>query len=88
MLQYRIMHHVPGRIRLEVQTLKGLAIATLKQLSVIPIPTGISSIKPNPLTGSLVITYDPGQVDILKYLEEVVANKDIKRILGREMEGV
>lgn len=87
MLQYRIVHHMPGRIRLEVLALKGLAIATLKKLSVIPVPEGINSIKPNPITGSLVITYDPGQIDILQYMKEVVANNDIKRILEREREG-
>lgn len=83
MIEYRIMHHVPGRIRLEVLSLKGLAIVTLKQLSVIPVPRGISSVRPNPITGSLVITYDPGQIDILQYMKEVVANNDIKRILER-----
>jgi hypothetical protein len=41
MIQYSIVHHVPGRIRLQIPSLKRLAIKTLMQLAEIRRPKGI-----------------------------------------------
>ncbi len=81
MIQYRIVHHVPGRIRVEVPSIKGLSIKVLERLANISIPRGIEDIRPNPLTGSLLITYDPGQINIVAYLRDMALSDEIKSVL-------
>jgi hypothetical protein len=82
MITFKVLHHTPGRIRIKVTSLKGLSIETLKRLSSVPIPAGIIEISPNPLTGNLIIKYDPESIDIMKYLEEVASNREIQNIIG------
>ncbi|MGO9611509.1 MAG: HMA2 domain-containing protein [Dissulfurispiraceae bacterium] len=81
MIQYRIAHHVPGRIRIEVPSLKGLTFEVLEGLSRLTIPCGIEGISPNPLTGSLVIKYNPAIIDIMVYLEEIAADRTLQEVL-------
>ena len=82
MINYRVVHHVQGRIRVQVPIIKKLSVATLKKLAEIPIPEGIKDVRANPVTGSLVITYDPDHVDIEKYLREMMADSEIVAIIG------
>jgi hypothetical protein len=82
MIDYEIVHHVPGRIKLKVPVIKKLRIDTLKKLSKLPVPKGIKDINANPLTGSLVITYDPDCIDILRYVQEMVADKELLAAIG------
>ena len=52
------IHHVPGRLRLQISTLKSnqsLAQATLNNISAI---TGVLDARVSVVTGSLIITYD------------------------------
>jgi hypothetical protein len=65
MLSYEIAHHVPGRIRIKAPILKELSLSVLLELAAIPFEAGILDIQPNPVTGSLVINYDPQQIDIV-----------------------
>jgi len=81
MIQYRIAHHVPGRIRIEVPLLKGLTFKALESLSRLNIPCGIEGIRPNPLTGSLVIKYNPARIDIMAYLQEIAADRTLQEVL-------
>ena len=74
MIRYRIVHHVPGRIRIEVPSMKGLCLKRLEGLTSIPLPSGIEGVRPNPLTGSILITYDPVQINIMTYLKDVAAS--------------
>lgn len=83
MIQYKILHHVPGRIRLEVPSLKGLSLRVLKGLSAMPVPCGIENIRPNPLTGSLLIKYDPGRIDIVAYLRDMASCVTIESIFDK-----
>lgn len=83
MIDYSIVHHVPGRIRIGVPLIKGLSVAVLKQLSSVPIPAGIRDIHPNPVTGSLTIKYDPGNIDILEYLKKMASNMEIQNIIRK-----
>ena len=83
MIQSRIVHHVPGRIRIEIPSIKGLSLKALKRLSGIPIPCGIEDIRPNPLTGSLLIKYDPGRINIVSYLRDMASSDKIKSILDK-----
>lgn len=80
-ITFKIIHHVPGRIRIEVPAMRGLSVRTLKRLSFIPIPAGIKDVRPNPVNGSLVIKYDHEKIDIIKYIEDVVSSKEIQGIL-------
>jgi hypothetical protein len=80
-IRYRIVHHVPGRIRVEVPSIKGLSLRVLERLATISVPRGIEDIRPNPLTGSLVITYDPGQINIVTYLRDMASSDEIKNVL-------
>jgi hypothetical protein len=81
MISYRIIHHVPGRIRIEVPLIKNLSISGLlqmsKQLSTIPIPEGIKDIRPNPLSGSIVITYKPEKINIVEYLKDIASSVEL-----------
>jgi hypothetical protein len=35
------------------------------------LPEGIKKVRPNPITGNVVIEYDPNKIDILVFLEEL-----------------
>jgi len=85
MIQYRIVHHVPGRIRIEVPSIKGLHLKNLARLSAIPFPSGIEGVRPNPLTGSLLIKYDPEQINIVTYLQEMAVSSVLEdKLTGRD----
>lgn len=77
MICYKVVHHVPGRIRLHVPVIRNFPVATLKRLASLPVPEGITDVSANPLTGSLVIKYDPDRCDVLKYLKEMLANREL-----------
>ena len=77
MISYKVVHHVPGRIRLHVPVIKSLSVATLKLLASHPLPEGITDVSANPLTGSLVIKYDPARCDVLKCLNEMMTNTEL-----------
>jgi len=82
-IQYRIVHHVPGRVRVKVPSIKGLSRGILSKLANVPVPRGILKIFPNSLTGSLSITYDPAHINIEKYLQDMAASEEIENVLKR-----
>lgn len=85
MIDYSIVHHVPGRIRIGLPLIKELSISDLlKRFSAIEIPEGVKGIRPNPITGTVLISYDPKTINILKYLADMATGKDL---LGADPEG-
>lgn len=86
MIAYKILHHISGRIRIEVPSIKILSKPDLlqlsSQLSSTNIPDGIKDIRPNPFSGSLVITYESGKIDIIKFIENLSSNKEIQKLIG------
>jgi hypothetical protein len=82
MISYKIAHHIPGRIRIEIPALKKISIALLKNMAAIPIPDGILDISPNPFTGSIVILYEPNEIDIVEYIRNMAASSEIQKIIG------
>ena len=55
----KIIHFIPGRVRLRIQEIKENAkLAREIQQAFINIP-GITTVDMNPLTGSVLIKYDP-----------------------------
>jgi hypothetical protein len=55
---FRIVHEVPGRIRLEATTLKDDAAACAAAEECLSDLSGMGSARANPLTGSLTVVYD------------------------------
>jgi hypothetical protein len=82
-IKYRIIHHVPGRIRIEVPLIKGLSIKVLGRLSSIAVPRGIQAVRPNPFTGTVLIKYDPGEIDIMAYLEDIASSDEIRNAIRK-----
>jgi hypothetical protein len=82
MIEYTVVHHIPGRIRLKVPSLKGKSIPTLMKLSTIPLPSGVIDVQPNPFTGNILISYDAAKVDIMTCLREFASKPEVVAILG------
>lgn len=81
-IEYRVVHHVHGRIRLQAPAIKKLSIKTLKKLSDLPIPDGIKNVHANPITGSIVIIYDPEKMNITEYLKKMMTDEELLAIIG------
>lgn len=82
MVSYKVLHHVPGRIRIAVPTLRKAPLSLLMKLSSIPLADGILAIEPNFLSFNLVIKYDPKKIDILEYLRAMASHPDIEKVIN------
>jgi hypothetical protein len=76
MFDYKIVHQLPGRIKIHLPLIKGLSVEKLKLLADrlfadFELPDGIKKVRPNPITGNVVIEYDPNKIDIFLFLEEL-----------------
>jgi len=76
MVDYKIVHQLPGRIKIHLPLIKGLSVEKLKLLADrlfadFELPDGIKRVRPNPITGNVVIEYEPNKIDILVFLEEL-----------------
>jgi len=87
MLTYKIVEHISGRINISIPLIKKLSLMELFQisraLSKIPLPEGIKKITPDISSGNILITYEPEKIDILKYIDNIVDDPEIKRILEK-----
>jgi hypothetical protein len=90
MIAYDIVHHIDGRIRLKVPFLKKLMDVRnlpehIKNLSFISTPLGIKDIRANPFAGSLVIIYEPKEVDVIEFIkttfDSLSSNAEIQKII-------
>lgn len=93
MITYDVIHHIDGRIRLKVPFIKKLLGVKnlpehIKNLSFISVPSGIKDIRANPFAGSLVIIYEPKEVDVLEFIktafDAISSNAEIQKI-AREL---
>jgi len=84
-IQYRILYHDKGYIRLEVPTIRRLSLTYLfenfRKAHPFPVPSGITNFYVSPLTGSIVITYKPDDIDILAYIDRMASSPDIREII-------
>jgi hypothetical protein len=78
---YRIVHRLPGRIRIHIPALKKLPekwwIYRKPSSELIRMKKGIKTAEVQPISGSLLIEYDPEVVNekgVLKWLETLVVN--------------
>ena len=87
-MSYKILYHVKGYIRLELPSLKNLSwsfmFKNLKKSPLFPIPSGINHFHVNPVSGSIVIMYDPDAIDIFEYLEKIASDPAVKKSLKDE----
>lgn len=85
---YRVIHHVPGRLRLVVPGLrtapKAELLALARELKRALIPGKVLDVSANPLTGSVTLTYDAAAVDIISWVEALLRREDVSRVLGRD----
>jgi len=87
---FRVVHLLPGRMRLRFKALKGrpsIAAELRQHLGAVP---GISHVDVNPLTGSLLLHYDPHAITTPAFLdalsgplEELLPGLDVRRLLTR-----
>lgn len=86
MYTFKIIHHIPGRIRIVVPELKKLPFKNLigiwNGISKTRMPAGIKDVLPNPLSGSIVITYEPREIDIVSFIENVLSNPQILAVVN------
>jgi hypothetical protein len=73
MYEARVVHHIPGRMRIKAPFLKG-AVADLDQLNELLLPVeGLKHVDFSPITGSVLLYYDPALHDqFSKKLSEYV----------------
>ena len=57
------VHSLPGRLRVRIPAIKGNAINAEMLVNQVIQLTGISSVRANPVTGSILIQYDPAVTD-------------------------
>jgi hypothetical protein len=84
-IPYRILYHDKGYIRLEVPVIRRLSLTYLfenfRKAHPFPVPSGVKNFYVNPLTGSIVITYNPADIDILACIERMASSPDIREII-------
>jgi hypothetical protein len=76
---YRITHRLPGRIRIHIPALGKLPeewqIYLEPATDLINTRNGINTVKIQPVTGNLLITFDPGKIkeaEIIQWLKSLV----------------
>jgi hypothetical protein len=84
-IDHRVLYHKKGYIRLEVPSLRKLSWYFLfmnsKKSIPFSLPESIRDYHINPLKGSIVITYDPDGIDILKYIKTMTSDPVVRNIL-------
>ncbi len=58
------MHHVPGRMRIRSEAVKGNEPRALEAERLLRAVAGVRSVRANTVTGSIVIEYQPGLADL------------------------
>src|SRR5689334_18519319 len=84
-----IASHVPGRLRVRALKLRGEG-ASVEIAQRIGAEPGVSSVSASALTGSLLIHYDPGQIQLDRLLPVVLAATELTRValdVGESREG-
>ena len=81
MITYKIAHHTPGRIRLDVPFIKRLSSVkvedipqVIRNFSFVTFPPAIIDIQTNPMTGSLTLLYKPSEIDIMKFIDSMISD--------------
>ena len=82
---YRVLYHGKGYIRLEVPILKRLSwvvmFENVKKSLPFRIPAGIKDFHVNSLQGSIAISYEPENIDILSHIKNMASGSEIEKII-------
>lgn len=82
---YKILYHERGYLRLEVPSIRKFSwtflFTNFKKSPPFPIPAGIKDLHVNPFKGSIVIIYEPEDIDIMGYIKNMATDPDIKKII-------
>ncbi|HEY9791384.1 MAG TPA: HAD-IC family P-type ATPase [Candidatus Obscuribacterales bacterium] len=70
-LDYHVVHELPGRVRLRVPSIKHDRRRADHLAHMIGQKSGVSQVRTNPHAGSVIVMFDPSDLDPLKLLEEV-----------------
>ena len=74
------IHHVPGRLRVKIPGLKGDPERGRKAADLIEAMDGIDTVKVTPLTGSVIVHYDPDLAMPSRILDALKANGYFEQI--------
>lgn len=78
MIEFRILTHTPGRIKIRIPALQKASLRTLQEdlklLSQIELPPGIERVKANPFSRDITIFYDPAVIDVMDFLETMASH--------------
>lgn len=84
-LEYKILYHKNGYIRLEIPSLRKLAwsifFTSFRKTLPFNLPPAIKNFHVNPLKGSVVIIYEPEKIDILDYIRKMAADPRVKTMI-------
>lgn len=75
------VHHVPGRLRVKAPALKRNPARAAGVCAAVTAVPGVSSAEANPVTGSLLIAYDPLRVDPRRVLDRLAEDG----LIGRDV---
>jgi hypothetical protein len=78
------IHAVPGRLRVKIQALKSNPHAEEEMTTLYSGLKGIGRVSFNPITGSVVITYDPNAVEAERILNVLKAKGYLKRSVPKK----
>jgi hypothetical protein len=64
----RVVHAMPGRVRIKISRLKGNVVAARELQDRLSEVRGVQRVEANPVTGSVLVLYDPEELDPLDSL--------------------
>jgi len=84
-ISYKVLYHSKGYIRLEVPAISSFSwtylLKNFERSDAFSIPTGIKKFHFNPLSGRMVITYKPDDINILEYIKRMSWSPDLEEII-------
>lgn len=84
-IDYKVLYHNKGYISLQVPSLATLGLLFIlkdfKNRFPLPLPDAIKDFSVNPLSGNLVIVYNPNAIDILEFIREMANNPDVQKMI-------
>jgi hypothetical protein len=84
--EFALAHHVPGRLRLRSPALKGNASASEQARHQLAQIRGVRATSANPVTGSVLLEYDPSVLSAGKVIDLLAAQGYVLRATEVEAE--
>lgn len=84
--EFALAHHVPGRLRLRSAALKGNASASEQARHQLALIRGVTATSANPVTGSVLLEYDPSVISSSRVIDLLAAHGYVLRATEVEAE--